>query len=68
MNQRTFSFAAGAFFLLIALGHILRIAFGLTVIVDGRDIPMWVSWVATIVTGYLSWEGFRLGKKSQSGP
>lgn len=66
MNQRTFSFVAGVVFGLIALGHALRIVFNLSFVVQGISIPMWASWVAIVVMGYLAFEGFRLARKSAS--
>ncbi len=68
MSQRTFLLTAGVVFLLIALGHILRVAFGLVWTVGGRTVPMWASMVAVLLAGYLAYEGFRLGRKSRSGP
>ena len=68
MSPKTFSLTAGIIFLLIALAHIFRVAFEVEWIVEGRTVPMWVSWVAMFLAGYLAYEGFRLGKKSQSGP
>lgn len=68
MSQKTFSLTAAVVFSLIALGHILRVVFGLEWIVEGRTIPMWASWVALLLAGYLAYEGLRLGMKSQSGP
>lgn len=68
MSQKTFSLTAGVVFLLIALGHVFRIVFGLVWVVEGRTVPMWASMVAVLLTGYLAYEGFRLGKKSQAGP
>ncbi len=67
MSQRAFSLAAAVFFLLIALAHVLRIAFGASVVVQNTSIPMWVSAVAVVVTGYLAYEGLRLGRKSLLG-
>jgi hypothetical protein len=64
MSQKTFSLVAGALFLLIALGHLLRIAFGASVVVQNTSIPMWASWIAFVVTGYLAYEGIRLAWKS----
>ena len=66
MSQKTFSLVAGVFFLLVALGHVLRIAFGASVVVEGFSIPMWASWIAFFVTGFLAYEGFRLGRRSLS--
>lgn len=66
MSQKTFSLTAGVIFSLIALAHLFRVAFTVEWIVQGRTIPMWLSWVAVFLAGYLAYEGFRQGKKSQS--
>ena len=63
MSQKTFSLVAGVFFLLVALGHVLRIAFGASVVIQNTSIPMWASWIAVIVMGYLVYEDFRLARK-----
>jgi hypothetical protein len=67
MNQKAFSLAAGVVFLLIALGHILRVAFGWSFAVQDFVVPMWASWIAVVITGYLAYEGFRLARKPPSG-
>ena len=64
MSQYAFSVIAGIFFLLIAICHILRIAFGVTFVVQGISVPMWASGIAFVVMGYLAYEAFRLAKKS----
>ena len=66
MSQKTFSRVAGVFFSLVALGHVLRIAFGASVVVEGFSIPMWASWIALVVTGFLAYEGFQGARKSLS--
>jgi hypothetical protein len=66
MRQETFFLTAGVVFLLIALGHVLRVALRATVIVEGVAVPMWVSPPAVIVMGYLAYEGFRLWRKSRA--
>ncbi len=63
MSQRAFSLTTAVIFLLIAVGHALRIAFRLHATLDGRTLPMWVSWVAFVATVYLASEGFRLVRK-----
>jgi hypothetical protein len=64
MRQKTFSLTAGVVFLMITLGHLLRVALGATLVVEGVAVPMWASVLAVIVMGYLTYEGFRLGRKS----
>jgi len=62
MSQKTFTLTAGGVFLLIALGHLLRVVLGATFVVEGFAVPMWVSGLAVAVMGYLAFAGFRLGK------
>ena len=68
MSQRTFSLLAGVVFLLIAVGHLLRVLLGATFVVAGVAVPMWASMLAVVVMGYLGSEGFRLSRKPKSGP
>jgi len=67
MNSKTFALTAGVFFLLIALGHLLRVAFGVSFVVGSNAVPMWASGIAVIVTGYLAYAGFRLARKLPPG-
>jgi len=48
MSQRTFSLVAGVIFLLIAVGHALRLVFRSEVLLTGWPVPMWVSAVALV--------------------
>ncbi len=68
MGQRTFSLVVGVVFVLIAVGHLVRIVLGATLVIEGMAIPMWPSVLAVIVMGYLAFEGFRLSKKPKSDP
>ena len=67
MNQKSFSLIAGVVFLLIALGHVIRIVFGASFVVQDIPVPMWASWIAVVITGYLAYEAFRLARKSAAG-
>jgi hypothetical protein len=67
MSQRTFSLLAGVVFLLIALGHVLRIVLGWSFMVQDFSVPMWASGIAIVILGYLAYEGFRLARKPPSG-
>jgi hypothetical protein len=64
MSQKTFSLVAGLIFLLIAVMHVLRLAFKWEVVVNGWSVPMWVSAVAIGIPAYLAFEGLRLGWRS----
>ncbi|MDO8675457.1 MAG: hypothetical protein Q7K71_05000 [Candidatus Omnitrophota bacterium] len=50
---------AGAFFLLIAIVHFLRVIFGWGVIINGLMMPLWVSVIAGLITFTLSMWMFR---------
>ena len=63
MNQKTFSFVVSVIFLLVALGHLLRLALGWHAVVNMWAVPMWVSWVAILIAGFLAFEGFRLSRR-----
>lgn len=64
MSQKNFLLVAGVFFLLVALGHVLRVAFSASVVIQNTSVPMWVSWIAIVVTGFLAYEGLQLAMKS----
>jgi hypothetical protein len=63
MSEHAFSLTAGIIFLLIALGHLARLIFGLPVVVQGVSVPVWASLVALLVTAFLSYEGFHLARR-----
>jgi len=60
MNQKTFSLATGLIFLLIAVIHVLRLAFKWEAVLNGWAVPMWVSAVALLIAAYLAFEGLKL--------
>ena len=64
MSARAYSLTAGILFLLISLGHLARIVWGLPVVVRGVSVPEWASAVALVVTAFLSYEGFNLARKA----
>ena len=66
MSQPTFLLIAGVVFGLIALGHVLRIVFNLSFVVQDISVPMWASWIAIVVMGYLAYQAFGLARKSSS--
>ena len=64
MTQKTFTLVASVIFLLIALGHLSRLAFKVSVLLGGWAVPFWVNGVALLVFAYLAYQGFQLAKKS----
>jgi hypothetical protein len=64
VSQKTFSLAAGLIFLLIAVMHVLRLAFKWEVVLNGWSVPTWVSAVAIVIAAYLAFEGLKLGTRT----
>lgn len=62
MNQKLFSLVAGSIFLVVALAHALRLVFGWHVVLQGWTVPLWVSWIALVISGFLAYEGLALGR------
>jgi len=65
MSRKSYCAATGIVFLVIAFLHLLRIIFGWSPVVEGWAVPMWLSWVALLVAGWLGYEGLRLAMKSE---
>ncbi len=57
MDQKTFTLLAGVIFAIVALLHLLRIYMGWPVVIGDWPMPMWVSWIAFVVAGGLSYFG-----------
>jgi len=47
----------------VAVLHLLRALFGWTLLVDMYSIPVWVSYLAFVVLGYLSFMLFKFLRK-----
>jgi hypothetical protein len=59
-KQSGYALLSGIVFFLIALVQLLRLVFQWDIIINGWYVPAWVSVVAVVVAGYLSFRGFRL--------
>jgi hypothetical protein len=66
MTPRIFSLIAAAVFLLIALGHALRLLFGWHITVGNIVVPVRMSWIGLAIAGYLAYQGFRLSRRIRS--
>jgi len=63
MEKQTFFLVAGIFFSLASLLHLLRILYSLSVIVGTVEIPLWFSYIAVILLGFLSFWAFKFSKR-----
>jgi hypothetical protein len=64
MTHRTYSLLTGVIFLLIAALHCARAVLGWSAVVNGINIPMWMSWIAMFFFAFLSFIGFWLSRKA----
>ena len=67
MSDHAYALIAGIIFLLVAIAHLLRMALGTPVVVQGVSIPMWASAIALVVTAFLSYEGFHFARRIPKG-
>jgi hypothetical protein len=69
MSRKAYLLVSAIVFSLVALAHVARIVFGWSVVVGGWSVPMWLSWIALLVTGGLAYFGFSLaGQSSRKRP
>jgi len=64
MNQKAFFADCRGVLRLFTLVHLLRILFGVAVVVHDIPVPMWASGIAVVVAGYLGYQGIRLARKA----
>jgi len=62
MPEKTFLGATAVLFALVFGVHLARVINGWGFNIGGLDVPIWVSWVAFIVAGYMSWTAISLKK------
>jgi len=62
MNQKNFLYLVSGIFGLIFILHILRLFLEWEVVFNGWLAPMWLSWVALIISGFLTYKAFVMAK------
>ncbi len=60
MGHKEYCVVSGTLFALVALAHLLRIVYGMSVQVGEYVVPMLVSWIGLIIPGVLAVWAFRL--------
>lgn len=64
MGHQSYCAVSGALFTLVALAHLLRIVYGMSIQVDDYVVPMTVSWVGLLVPAGLAFWAFRIHRRS----
>jgi hypothetical protein len=60
MSEKTFITVAAVIFGVVALLHLFRIVMGWSIVIDAWTVPMWLSWIALVIAGALSYYGMSL--------
>jgi hypothetical protein len=60
MSRKTYFLAIALLFSIICLVQLARIVLGWEAVIGGWSVPMWVSWIAVIVTAALASFGYAL--------
>ena len=61
MTPQHFSRLAAVIFAIIALLQLARAISGFEIAVGGEVMPIWPSWIAAMVAGFLAYLGFTAG-------
>ena len=64
-SERKLLMLVGLVFLVVALLHLLRIAFGWNFILGDTTIPVWLSWFGVIIPGYLSYSSLHFARRAR---
>ena len=64
MDQKTYLTLAAVIFAVVALAHLVRAVLDWPVVIAGWMVPVWLSWLAFVVAGALSWFGWNLVKRA----
>jgi len=62
-NKQTYYYVVSGVFSLVAVLHLARVLSGWEAVLAGVIIPVWVSWIAVALAGYLAVRGYQFGKK-----
>lgn len=66
MEYKRYCTISGVLFSLVALAHLSRIVYGMSVQVDDYAVPMFVSWVGLAVPAGLAAWAFRISLQSDA--
>jgi len=66
MRHKEYCAVSGVLFSLVAIAHLFRVVYGMSVHVDEFAVPMFVSWIGFIVPAALAIWAFRISRGSGS--
>lgn len=62
MGHKGYCIFSGVLFALVALAHLFRVVYNVSVQVDGFELPMFVSWIGFVIPAGLAFWAFRLSR------
>ena len=65
IKQKNFFIGVGILLSIVAVALLLRAVFGTPLSIGLWVVPLWLSWVATIVTGFLAYTSFVFATKNR---
>jgi len=65
MNDKPYCLITGIIFALVAIVHLLRIAYDWSVHIENWIAPMWISWLGVVVAGLLALWAFSMAFKKE---
>ena len=66
MEYKNYCVVSGVLFSLVAIAHLLRIVYGMSIQVDEYLVPMFVSWIGLLVQAGLAFWSFRISLDSST--
>ncbi len=63
MNQKYYLLATAIIFSVIAVLHLVRLVLDWNAVIEGWSVPMWLSWVAIVVSVVFAYYGFTFSKR-----
>ncbi len=64
MKERIYNYTVAIIFFILAVLHLARIVYDWQAVIGGAIIPMWVSWAAVIIAGYMSARAWHFAKRA----
>lgn len=62
--KKVYYMTAATIFTIVAIAHLIRAILGVEAVIGGAVIPVWVSWVAAVLAGYLAVRGFQYSRRT----
>ena len=64
MTHKIFFRVTGGIFLIITLVHLTRLVYGWSAVINGWQVPLWVSWIGVLLAGYLAYTALKFSKRA----